>query len=55
MIQRVCKTLLGGRRIVVLNDQTHHCYCAERDTTRLDALLALAPRDDGASPARLSA
>jgi type III restriction enzyme len=37
MIQRVCKDLLGGRRIVVLNDEAHHCYRAKRDVTKLDA------------------
>jgi type III restriction enzyme len=37
MIQRVCKELFGGRRIVVLNDEAHHCYRAKRDATKLDA------------------
>jgi type III restriction enzyme len=37
MIQRVCKDLLGGRRIVVLNDEAHHCYRAKNDTTKLDS------------------
>ena len=37
MIQRLCKDLLGGRRIVVLNDEAHHCYRAKRDATKLDA------------------
>ena len=26
MVQRVCRELLGRRRIVVLNDEAHHCY-----------------------------
>ena len=26
MVQRVCGALLGRRRIVVLNDEAHHCY-----------------------------
>jgi type III restriction enzyme len=26
MIQRVCRPLLGRKRIVVLNDEAHHCY-----------------------------
>jgi type III restriction enzyme len=26
MIQRVCKELLGRKRIVVINDEAHHCY-----------------------------
>lgn len=37
MIQRVCKELLGGRRIAVLNDEAHHCYRARKDATKLDA------------------
>jgi type III restriction enzyme len=26
MVQRVCKELLGRRRVVVFNDEAHHCY-----------------------------
>lgn len=26
MVQRVCKDLLGRKRIVVINDEAHHCY-----------------------------
>ena len=26
MVQRVCRELLGRKRIVVLNDESHHCY-----------------------------
>ncbi len=26
MVQRVCKELLGRKRIVVINDEAHHCY-----------------------------
>lgn len=26
MVQRVCRELLGRRRIVVINDEAHHCY-----------------------------
>ncbi len=26
MVQRVCRDLLGRRRILVLNDEAHHCY-----------------------------
>ena len=37
MIQRVCKELLGVRRILVLNDEAHHCYRAKADSTKLDA------------------
>ena len=37
MIQRVCKDLLGGKRIVVLNDEAHHCYRPKPDKTKLDA------------------
>jgi type III restriction enzyme len=39
MIQRVCKALLGRKRIIVLNDEAHHCY-RERvaeDAGKLDA------------------
>jgi type III restriction enzyme len=36
MIQRVCKELLGARRILALNDEAHHCYRARPDTAKLD-------------------
>lgn len=26
MVQRVCKELLGRKRVVVINDEAHHCY-----------------------------
>jgi type III restriction enzyme len=32
MIQRVCRELLGRKRIVVLNDEAHHCYRQRVDT-----------------------
>ncbi len=42
MIQRVCKKLLGRKRIVVINDEAHHCYrenvrSAEEKAGKLDA------------------
>ena len=37
MIQRVCKDLLGGKRIKVLNDEAHHCCRAKADATKVDA------------------
>ena len=39
MIQRVCKQLLGRKRIVVLNDEAHHCYRQRvgADGDKLDA------------------
>lgn len=43
MVQRVCGELLGRRRIIVLNDEAHHCYREKSggddipDATKLDA------------------
>ena len=38
MIQRVCRELLGRKRIVVLNDEAHHCYREKPgDGEKLDA------------------
>jgi type III restriction enzyme len=38
MIQRVCAPLLGRRRILVLNDEAHHCYREKPDgEAKLDA------------------
>jgi type III restriction enzyme len=42
MIQRVCKELLGRKRILVLNDEAHHCYrenvrAVAEKAARLDA------------------
>ncbi len=38
MIQRVCGELLGRRRILVLNDEAHHCYREKvQDGDKLDA------------------
>lgn len=42
MVQRVCKDLLGRKRIIVINDEAHHCYRekiadADAAVTKLDA------------------
>ena len=38
MVQRVCRDLLGRKRIVVLNDEAHHCYREKPDDgEKLDA------------------
>ena len=34
IIQRVCEDLLGGKRIMVVNDEAHHCYRAKADATK---------------------
>ena len=37
MVQRVCRELLGRKRILVLNDEAHHCYREKiGDGTKLD-------------------
>ncbi len=42
MAQRICKDLLGRKRIIVINDEAHHCYrqkvgAAEDTAAKLDA------------------
>ena len=46
IIQRVCKDLLGGKRIMVVNDEAHHCYRAKADATKLDAETRSAVKKD---------
>jgi type III restriction enzyme len=37
MIQRVCKELLGRKRVIVINDEAHHCYREKVDAkTKFD-------------------
>jgi len=43
MVQRVCKELLGRRRVIVLNDEAHHCY---REKAAADEGKAGAPKLD---------
>jgi len=42
MAQRICKDLLGRKRIIVINDEAHHCYrqkvgAADDPSAKLDA------------------
>ncbi len=53
MIQRVCKDLLGGKRIMVLNDEAHHCYRVKADATKLDAETRSAVKKNNNDAARL--
>ena len=48
MVQRVCKELLGRRRVIVLNDEAHHCY---REKVGADGPKPGAPKLDADSKA----
>jgi type III restriction enzyme len=50
MIQRVCAPLLGRRRILVLNDEAHHCYREKPDgEAKLDAEAKAEARHNNAA------
>jgi len=53
VMQRVCKELLGRKRIVVINDEAHHCYREKADGAgdRTDSGKLDAPKLDAESKA----